>query len=127
MSNYYTLEPTQQFQSTAYDLWHPFQQTNKKIVVNTSTTSNWNYRQNLQKNANNIMKYNSMSSINESGNNPYTVKNTDSIQKTPHLYKSIHDNNNPLYGFNNSDLKQNYMTKQKIHSRMIAPTIPTNY
>jgi hypothetical protein len=127
MNKYHTLEPTQEFQSSAYNLWQPFQKTNQQILVNTGTSSNWQYRQQLQKNANNIMKYNTMASINESGNNPYTVKNTETTNKTPHLYRSVHDTSSPAYGFKNSDLKSDYMTKEKMNARMIAPTIPTNY
>jgi hypothetical protein len=73
------------------------------------------------------MKYNTMQSINASGNNPYTLLNTKPIQNTPYLYNSIYDTSVPAYGFKNSDLKQNYMTKEQIKSRMISPSIPTNF
>jgi hypothetical protein len=49
---------------------------------------------------------------------------TDVANKTPFLYDSIHDNNNPSVGFRNSDLKQSFMTRQQRQARMIAPTIP---
>jgi len=127
MNNYYTLEPTQETQRTAYSLWHPFQKTNQQILVNTGISSNWQYRQHLQKHANNIMKYNTMAAINDSGNNPYTVQNTEPTNKTPYLYKSVHDTSKLTEGFRNSDLKQDYMIKQRMDARMIAPTIPTNY
>ncbi len=81
----------------------------------------------MQKNANEIMKYNTMQSINTSGNNPYTLLNTSPSGNTPYLYNSIHDTSTPLYGFRNSDLKQDYMTKVQIKSRMVAPSIPTNF
>ena len=73
------------------------------------------------------MKYNTMSAINDSGNNPYTVQNTEPTNKTPYLYKSVHDTSKLTEGFRNSDLKQDYMIKQRMDARMIAPTIPTNY
>ena len=81
----------------------------------------------MQKNANQIMKYNTMQTINVSGNNPYSVLNTASTNPTPHLYKSTHDNSNPTYGFRNSDLKQDYMTKQQMKAKMVSPSIPTNF
>ena len=34
--------------------------------------------------------------------------------------------NNPEYGFRNSDLKQDYMKKQQMKSKMVSPSIPTN-
>lgn len=127
MSNYYTLEPTQETEGTAYNLWHPFQQPKNKITVTTNSNSNWQYRQQLQNNANNIMKFNTMSAMNDSGNNPYSVKNTNPTNNNPHLHKSVYDSSSPIYGLNNSDLKQDYVTKEKMNARMIAPTIPTNY
>lgn len=126
-NNYYTIEPTQELQGTAYSLWQPDGSTNRKIQVDTGISSNWKYRQYMQKNANEIMKFNTMQSINTSGNNPYTVLNTNPVGNTPYLYSSIHDTSKPSYGFRNSDLKQDYMTKQQIKARMVAPSIPTNF
>lgn len=125
--NYYTMDTTQELQGTAYGLWQPEGSTNRKIQVDTGISSNWKYRQYMQKNANNIMKYNSMQSINESGNNPYTLLNTSTVGNVPHLFNSVHDTSSPAYGLNNSDLKQDYMTKERMKARMIAPSIPTNF
>lgn len=126
-NNYYTIEPTQELQGTAYNLWQPDGSTNRKIQVDTGISSNWKYRQYIQKNANEIMKFNTMHSINTSGNNPYTLLNTNPVGNTPYLYSSIHDTSKPPYGFRNSDLKQDYMSKQQIKARMVAPSIPTNF
>lgn len=127
--NYYTIEPTQELQSTSYNLWQPdgSGSTNRKIQVDTGISSNWNYRQYMQKNANQIMKYNTMQSINTSGNNPYTILNNNNVESNPYLYTSSHDINNPSFGFRNSDLKQDYINKVNMKSRMIAPNIPTNF
>jgi hypothetical protein len=127
MNNYYTIEPTQELQGTSYSLWQPEGSTNRKIQVDSGISSNWKYRQYMQKNANEIMKYNTMQSINTSGNNPYTILNTNPTGNTPYLYNSVHDTSSPAYGFRNSDLKQDYMTKEQMKSRMVAPSIPTNF
>jgi len=124
-NNYYTMDPTPEIQNTAYNLWQPFGQTNNKILVNSGITSNWKYRQYMQKNSNQIMKYNTMQSINESGNNPYTVLNTSPTNSSPFLYNSTQDTSSPAYGFRNSDLKQDYVTKEQRQARMVAPSIPT--
>jgi hypothetical protein len=123
------MEPQQELQNTAYSLWQPDGSgaTNKKIIVDSGISSNWSYRQYMQKNANQIMKYNTMQTINNSGNNPYIVLNTASTNPNPHLYTSTHDTSNPTYGFRNSDLKQAYMTKQQMKAKMISPSIPTNF
>jgi hypothetical protein len=129
MNNYYTIDPNQEFQTTAYSLWQPDSTTNQKILVNSGINSNWGYRQYMTKNANQIMKYNSMESINASGNNPYTIMNNDPVNKSPYLLTSFQNVNSssPIVGFNNSDLKQDYVTNEQFKSRMIAPTIPTNF
>ena len=121
MNSYFTIEPTPNLQGVlSNDL------TNNKILVDTGIKTNWQYRQYIQKNANNIMKYNTMQSINDSGNNPYTVLNTKPVQNTPYLYNSIHTTQNSI-PYRNSDLKQNYMTKEQMRARMISPSISTNF
>ena len=126
MNNYYTISPTYEIQGKTYGMWQPESLTNKKIHEDTGITSNWKYRQYMQKNAKDIMKFNTMQSINDSGNNPYTILNTNPVENTPYLYKSIHDNSMPNYGINNmSDLKQDYIAKQQMKARMIAPSIST--
>jgi len=119
-NTYYTIDPI---------LNSPWQTdlTNKKMNADNKITSNWKYRQYMQKNANQIMKFNTMQTINDSGNNPYSVLNTNTTNSSPYLYKSTHDTVNPEYGFRNSDLKQAYMTKVQMKSKMISPFIPTNF
>ena len=126
-NNYYTIEPQQNFQGANYNLWQPEALTNNKIQVNSGINSNWKYRQYMQKNANQIMKYNTMESINNSGNNPYTILNTKQTNTSPHLYKSIYDNNDLTYLTKNSDLKQDYLKKEQMKSRMVSPYISTNF
>ena len=114
MSNYYTIKTTQELEGTGYNLWQPEAATNKKILVDTGISSNWKYRQYIQKNAKDIMKFNTMQAINASGNNPYTILNNNPTQNTPHLYSSLHDTNNPSYGFRESDLRQDFLSKQQL-------------
>ena len=127
MNNYYTMAPTQNINGISYNLWQPDALNNNKIVVDTEINSNWNYRQYIQKNANDIMKLNSMQSIKASGNNPYTILNTKPNENTPHLYSSLHDTNNPPNGFRESDLKQEFLNKQQLKARMISPSIQTYF
>ena len=127
MNNYYTIEPTQNVNGISYNLWQPEGLNNKKIIADAGITSNWNYRQYIQKNANDIMKFNTMQSIQASGNNPYTILNTKPHENTPHLYSSLHDTNNPPNGFRDTDLKQEFLNKQQLKARMISPSISTYY
>jgi hypothetical protein len=122
-NTYYTMDP---LQSQANGLWQS-DLTNKKMLTDNGITSNWKYRQYMQKNANQIMKFNTMQTINDSGNNPYSVLNTNPTNSSTYIYRSTHDSVNPEYGFSNSDLKQAYTTKIQMKSKMISPSIPTNF
>ena len=99
-TQYYTLLN----ESSVPTYWQPNATINRQIQQNSQLTSNWKYRQYIQANANQIMKYNTMESI----------------------YSSTHDNSNPSYGYNNSDLKQSYMRNEQMTSRMVAPSIRIN-
>jgi len=126
-NNYYTIEPTQKIHGIDYNLWQPGASINTKIQNDSGITSNWKYRQFMQKNANDIMKFNAMQTIKTSGNNPYTILNTKIVNNTPHFYNSLHDTNNPPFGYRDTDLKQEFIKKQQMKARMISPSIPTNF
>lgn len=96
-------------------------------MSNKFMETNWKYRQYMQKNANDIMKFNSMQYINDSGNNPYTLVNNSTVERTPFLYANLYDTSEPKYGYRNTDLKQDYMKKEQMKSRMLAPSIPTRF
>ena len=101
--------------------------TNNNIQQKAGIKNNWEYRNYLQNNANDIMKYNFMDYSNSSGNNPNTYVNNQMLSNSPFVFKSTYDQNKPTYGYNNSDLKHNYLTREQLNSRMIAPSISTNF
>lgn len=106
--------------------WQPEAVINEKLQKDAGITNNWNYRLYLQKNANIIMKYNHLEAITASGNNPTTYNNNMSTNTSPFIFNSIHDQSKPLYGYNNSDLKQSYLSREQLNSRLVSPSIPTN-
>ncbi len=103
--------------------WQPDCKINNEIKSVSNITSNWKYRQYMQSNANQIMKYNAMESIYSSGNNPYALNNTISSPNVPRKFDSLHDESKP---FINSDLKQSFLKKQQFNATLIAPSIPTD-
>jgi hypothetical protein len=125
-NTYYTMPPMMS-DGRNYSSWQPESVLNDKIKQDAGINSNWKYRQYLQQNANNIMKFNMMETISNSGNNPYAVDNKTPSSNMPHLFTSTHDTSSPAYGFNNSDLKQDFMTKQQTSARMVSPSIQTNW
>jgi hypothetical protein len=115
-----------------YSSWQPEAIINAKIKSAEGIQSNWDYRRFLQTNASNIMKYNYLEAVNASGNNPSTNVNNKPTNNSPFVLKSIYDTSRPIYGYNNSDLKQSYLSREQLHARMVAPSLPistisTNY
>jgi hypothetical protein len=121
---YYTVTPVNPLEAS----WQPDAVINNKIHVDSGITSNWKYRQYMQNNAKHIMKYDTMEYVYASGNNPYIIdnKNVSSNQAVPYRFASLYDPNTPMVGFSDSDLKQDFLKKQQMSSRMISPAFPTS-
>jgi hypothetical protein len=107
-------------------VYQPQSAENNKILRNSNIMTNWEYRKYIQKNANEIMKYNTMSAINASGNNPYVVDQI-KAESSPFLYMSTHDNRSPSVGHKNTDMREQYLKNEQFKSRKIAPVIPTSW
>ena len=105
-----------------FSSWQPEAVINNKIQLRESISSNWEYRKYMQSNGLNIMKYNYLSSSSELGVTPNSVTNTTSSLNVPFLYKNRFDNSTPSYGYSNSDLKNPYLSRQQLNSRMISPS-----
>ena len=126
-NNYYKDMPPLMSDGRNYSSWQPEAVINTKIQNQEGIKSNWEYRKYLQNNAQNIMKFNYMDSVNASGNNPKTYVNNHPSPNTPFMFQSTYDTRTPNYGYNNSDLKNNYLTREQLNARMIAPSISTNF
>lgn len=90
---------------------------NKNIIENNGIKSNFDYRNFLTKNADELMKTNNVSACNSVGKCNFNT-NTNSYNK--YLYKSCEDGTQP-YGYEGSDLKNAYLSRQALQNRMVAP------
>ena len=108
-----------------YASWQPEAVINDNIKKEANIKTNWEYRQYLQNNANYIMKYNTMEAIYTTGVNPVIAQTEPSNKNSPYVFKSTHDTNKPTYGYNNTDLKNFYLSREQLQSRLISPSIPT--
>jgi hypothetical protein len=105
-----------------YASWQPEAAINSQIQKNNHITNNWNYRQFLQENGLNIMKTNVVEYCTDLGLNPHMYTSKTPSTNVPFLYKSSFDNSNPGYGYNNSDLKNPYLSREQLNARLIAPS-----
>ena len=115
------------YNGSNYASWQPEAVVNTQIQKDAGITTNWKYRQYLQNNAQEIMKYNTMETIQASGNNPYVSQNTTESANVPYLFKSVYDSSNSAICINNSDLKSDYMKREQMSARMVAPSISLNF
>lgn len=112
-----------------YSSWQPEVAVNKSIQNKEGIKSNWQYRQYMQKNGLQIMKYNSQEACNNLGLPCHQQTDNTPSSNVPHKYKSTFDTNNPGFGYCNSDLKNPYLSREQLNARMISPSIvvPNQY
>jgi len=99
-----------------YSNWQPGTAINESIIKHNNIKSNWEYRQFLQNNGNKIMESNQLDSCQQHQSNGQNII----MSNTPYLYKSCIDSSHP-YGYESSDLKNLYLSRQELQSRMSVP------
>jgi hypothetical protein len=104
-----------------YANWQPGAVINESIRQQAKITSNWHYREYLSKNADTIIKYNQMSACGECCANTVQYGTGKSVSNnSPYLYKSCLDSTKK-FGYEDSDLKNLYLTDTSLQSRMVTP------
>jgi hypothetical protein len=109
-----------------YASWSPDAAVNERIQNQAGLKTNWSYRQYLQQNAMQIMNYNNMEACSDMGlSDHYNTDKTPS-SNVPYTYKNIFDTSSPGFGYCNSDLKNPYLTREQLNSRLVSPSINTS-
>jgi hypothetical protein len=104
-----------------YAKWQPGAVINEQIRQENNIKTNWQYRQYLTTNADAIIKSNQLDACDECCYCP-ALRTGESVPNTPFLYKSCMEKSQP-YGYENSDLKNVYLTSYQLQARMVAPAI----
>ena len=94
---------------------------NDYLLKQSNVQSNWEYRQYLIKNGAEIIKFNSVEAANDSGYYKRYI-DFDSTYSSPYVYPSFVDTNKPV-GYETSDLKEKYLSREQLQSRMVSPQI----
>jgi hypothetical protein len=103
--------------------WQPDAVVNNRIQQTEGITNNWNYRQYLQHNGIQIMNYNTAESCYEMGLDPHVQTGKTPSDNVPYTFRSTFDTSRPGFGYCNSDLKNPYLSREQLNSRLIAPSI----
>ena len=103
--------------------WQPDAVVNNRIQQTEGITNNWNYRQYLQHNGLQIMNYNTAESCYELGLDPHVQTGKTPSDNVPYTFRSTFDTSRPGFGYCNSDLKNPYLSREQLNSRLVAPSI----
>jgi len=116
-----------------YASYQPDAVVNQYIINKEGITSNFQYRKFLQRNANTIMKENTMEASNETGTVPFRVGAYNNFNdehgnmyspNTPFMYSSVMNTKSPNYiNVNDSVMKARYLTREQQQARMRAPIV----
>ena len=108
--------------------WQPESTENASLIESNGIKTNWQYRQFLMKNAQQIQEYNFRETCNDVGyfkrpiDLPSIQSNVVSGHSVPFTFGSILDNTKPA-GYQESDLKSIYLTREQLDARRIAPLV----
>jgi len=94
---------------------------NQQLIVDHGIQSNWEYRRFLQENAQMVMETNMREASNDCGYYNRWIDYKMQL-KEPIMYNSLLDNRQPEF-YENSDLKQIYLSREQLDAMKMAPTL----
>jgi hypothetical protein len=101
--------------------WQPGAVINEKIREDAGIKTNSSYRRFLINNADDIIKNNQLQACDQCCACPAIYGATQNTG-SPYLYKSCSDSTVP-FGYESSDLKNQYLTRQQLAARMNVPLL----
>lgn len=119
-NNKYLNFPANMNDGRAFSEWRPEAVVNNNIRKKNNINTNWNYRKYLQQNSNSIIEANQLLACDECSTCPYFTRGETYNQNNPFLYNSYVDFSHPN-GYENSDLKTLYLSRNNLQARMIVP------
>jgi len=122
-NNYDFNSPAKMADGRLWSQWSPDAVVNERIQKQEGIHSNWQYRQFLQKNGIQIMNYNTQESCYALGLDPHVQTGKTPSDNVPYQFKGTFDSGRPGFGYCNSDLKNPYLSREQLNSRLISPTI----
>ena len=104
--------------------WQPESAFNDKLIHSNKIKSNWMYRNYLVKNGRKIMELNFRDTCNDTGFfiPPLEIGASRNSNTGPHTFSSYQDSNKPI-GYQDSDLKQMYLSREQLNAKKVAPVM----
>jgi hypothetical protein len=106
-----------------YSSYQPEAVINNTIRQQEHIKTNWGYRQYLTNNAVEIMQTNNTEYCKDVGLPSHYTTLSNPSSNVPYMFNGVYDNNKPGFGYSNSDLKNPYLSREQLQSRMISPSI----
>ena len=122
-NNYDFNSPAKMADGRLWSQWQPDAVVNQRIQRQEGIQTNWGYRQYLQKNGLEIMKYNNQEACYTLGLDPHFTTGKTPSDNVPYTFRGTFDSSKPGFGYCNSDLKNPYLSREQLNSRLISPTI----
>ena len=103
--------------------WQPDAVVNERIQQQEGIQSNWQYRRYMQQNGQQIMNYNSMEACYALGLDPHIKSDRTPSDNVPYKFRNVFDTSKPGFGYNDSSLKNPYLSREQLNSRLVAPYV----
>jgi hypothetical protein len=100
--------------------WDPSCEANNRLKKALNLETNYDYRQYLIKEGLNVIKSNRKEALNHNKYNDFYSNELDNHNK--HVFNGVQDKSQP-FGFETSDLKNLYLSRQQLNARKEAPII----
>lgn len=100
--------------------WDPSCEANNRLKKFLKIETNYDYRQYLMKEGVNVIKSNRKEALDQNKYNDFYSNELDNHNK--YIFNGVQDNSQP-FGFENSDLKNLYLSRQQLNARKEAPII----
>lgn len=118
-NRYKTFPPLMKDGRSIISTWQPESYINNGLIKMNNIQSNWQYRRFIQSNANDIIKNNQIEACNDTGYYMRDV-NPPTYSGSPKLYNSLYEVSSTE---KDSDLKELYLSRERLESRKMAPEI----
>tara|TARA_B110000261_G_scaffold77297_1_gene89221 strand:+ start:6188 stop:6637 length:450 start_codon:yes stop_codon:yes gene_type:complete len=105
-----------------YASWQPGAAISEAIREKEGIINNFQYRKYLIANADKIIKGNQLEACDQCSSTTSQFGSGKKMSGAPYLYGSNRDTSKP-YGYQTSDLKNVYLTRQQLQSRQVTPVI----